>query len=627
MVPVKVLLAEAPPLPAKSFLPPAAKLAFSPDAPAKPAKPVGTAVMPRLPLPLRLAFEVELLLALTFSCKVMHLIGGADRFAVNFIRALRLDHGDQLFRNVNVGGFGIALIQQTCTVLARRTVSRGTGCLGFFVEVFTHAIETGIVHKGCPGYADVRSSPDVHRYQFANLTAAWFAQMTGYPAGASSGTSERRASPACSDRPAVRHRESPASRRSDGTCHRHRAVTLYLLPEPASDDPVARWHWVSRQRSVRLRCRLQYALQASHPAASPRPADVRSRNAFNCARKPGVEALARLLAGVKDLVLRFDGLRVRLIVALRDDHVDQLFTHIDVRRLQRTCDVVALRFQTFRVREAGQYDLSQQLSALVGVTAGDGTVIVDGVAGQVARRVAVLCGVTKRGGTGVLLQAAHKVQGDGGTVCAIHTRNGHSSGVVCGFNEVQIKRVRVTLSVVHGDGVFSTVRRWVSRRELGVIQCCRRGVQLRNLIRRGGGIRRHLRGRDFNRNRARTGNRTRRVGQTEKTVAAQRNIQPTAGGGGRAIVEVLDNGRNFCTQTHVRAGKHIGKRDGESENLTYVVKGGGAHGAEIQFCGITRRAYAIDVGIIKWLSHLLTAAVTGSNRNLVFPVWRHAAIR
>src|SRR4029079_14853198 len=47
-------------------------------------------------------------------------------------------------------------------------------------------------------------------------------------------------------------------------------------------------------------------------------------------------ALAQVDDRLQDLVLRLDRLRVRLVDALRGDHVDQLGRQVDVRFLERT---------------------------------------------------------------------------------------------------------------------------------------------------------------------------------------------------------------------------------------------------------------------------------------------------
>ena len=50
---------------------------------------------------------------------LQHLIGSRYRFAVDLVSALSLNHVDQLFRHVDVGGFHVTLIQQTGTVQPR----------------------------------------------------------------------------------------------------------------------------------------------------------------------------------------------------------------------------------------------------------------------------------------------------------------------------------------------------------------------------------------------------------------------------------------------------------------------------------------------------------------------------
>ncbi|CAJ0994265.1 hypothetical protein SODG_006791 [Sodalis praecaptivus] len=69
MVPVKVFFAEAPPLPSKSLLPLASRSAFW--LPISPLSIFGTVANASVLLPSRVALADELLLALTFSCRVM----------------------------------------------------------------------------------------------------------------------------------------------------------------------------------------------------------------------------------------------------------------------------------------------------------------------------------------------------------------------------------------------------------------------------------------------------------------------------------------------------------------------------------------------------------------------------
>ena len=257
---------------------------------------------------------------------------------------------------------------------------------------------------------------------------------------------------------------------------------------------------------------------------------------------------------------------------MRDDHVHQLFTQIDVGGFQRAVsqraevtgtrgsqqgnpgrlrgrpDVIPFGFQAFVVGEVCQYDLAQHLGLFVRIVTDNGTVIVDLVAHQIARLIAVLARRHDVVRTGVLLHGVGEthvkrgwrrarngarcdldiiatrqhttlVKGQRGCQFRCISRYAavlriHFPGVSWRlvFDIKQVHVVRITLTVKHRHGAFLVVRVRVGRiegdgwRGIG-------GVQVDLLRGRGGGLRRHQRRWDGDRLRIRTGlHRRRRAG-------------------------------------------------------------------------------------------------------------------
>src|SRR5690606_20789776 len=132
---------------------------------------------------------------------------------------------------------------------------------------------------------------------------------------------------------------------------------------------------------------------------------------------------AQVHQGLQDLVLRLDGLRVGLVVALLDDHLHQLAGEFDVGvldhaggdhathalarlyrrgepRLERRFPVVvAERAQRVGVAEGLDGDLGEIDGLPVGVATGDDAVAADRHTGQFAAGVAVLGELVDQVGT------------------------------------------------------------------------------------------------------------------------------------------------------------------------------------------------------------------------------------
>src|SRR3546814_6678864 len=64
-----------------------------------------------------------------------HLVAGRDRLRVHLVSALRLDHVDQFFDDVDVGAFERALLQAAEAVRAGRRGLRRAAGGGFGIEV------------------------------------------------------------------------------------------------------------------------------------------------------------------------------------------------------------------------------------------------------------------------------------------------------------------------------------------------------------------------------------------------------------------------------------------------------------------------------------------------------------
>src|SRR5690554_6067681 len=148
---------------------------------------------------------------------------------------------------------------------------------------------------------------------------------------------------------------------------------------------------------------------------------------------PLYQRLAQVDGGLQDFILGLDGLRVGLVGALRNDHIDQLTRHIDVGGFHRTRhdgtqhagtrrtdqllarlsggvpDVVTSWRQTLGVTEVSQGDLSGGTRLLVGVVAHDNAVLVDGNAYQRTGGIAVL-GQGADGGVIAKLGRTRKVE-------------------------------------------------------------------------------------------------------------------------------------------------------------------------------------------------------------------------
>ena len=126
---------------------------------------------------------------------------------------------------------------------------------------------------------------------------------------------------------------------------------------------------------------------------------------------------------------------------MRDNHVHQLFTQIDVGgfkravgqraevtgtrgtqqgntgRLRGRPDVIPFGLQAFVVGKVCQHDLAQHLGLFVGVVTDNGAVIVDLVAHQIARLITVLARRHDVVRTGVLLHGVRETHFEGCRRC------------------------------------------------------------------------------------------------------------------------------------------------------------------------------------------------------------------
>src|SRR3546814_17625312 len=91
-------------------------------------------------------------------CSSDPLVAGRDRLRVHLVSALRLDHVDQFFDDVDVGAFERALLQAAEAVRAGRRGLRRAAGGGFGIEVFALRLQTrgideigGSVGRPLPG--------------------------------------------------------------------------------------------------------------------------------------------------------------------------------------------------------------------------------------------------------------------------------------------------------------------------------------------------------------------------------------------------------------------------------------------------------------------------------------------